>query len=104
MTGISAPPRVSRSEYRAPGARRYPVLRVGGIGGVGCAAPPYPSMRIDHASASARSALRIACAASSRAPSARIFAAPSRELNIDSSDLVLMAHHLSGLCELAQSH
>jgi hypothetical protein len=42
--------------------------------------------------------------ASSRAPSARIFAAPSRELNIDCRDLVLMARHLSGLCSHAQSH
>jgi hypothetical protein len=61
-------------------------------------------MRIDHASASARSASRIAFLASSRAPSARILAPLSREPKMDCRDLVLMARHLTGLCDGAQSH
>src|SRR5438067_1273852 len=42
--------------------------------GEGCAGPPKASMRIDHASASARSASRAASMARLRAPSARILA------------------------------
>ncbi len=42
--------------------------------GDGRAGPPKPSMRIDHASASARSASRIALVAASLALSAWIFA------------------------------
>ena len=59
--------------------------------GDGCAGPPYPSIWIDHASASARSAARLAFVASSRAPSARIFAPLIREPNITCLDLVLIA-------------
>src|SRR5258707_14513026 len=72
MTGISAPLQVSRSVYpaaggwhRAEGSRvlqrlhltsrqRTPPLGHCPIVGDGCAGPPKPSMRIDHAAASAR--------------------------------------------------
>jgi hypothetical protein len=51
------------------------VLKRNAIIGDGCDCPPYPSIRIDQASASARSASRVAFLAASRAPSARISAA-----------------------------
>ena len=72
--------------------------------GEGCAGPPYPSMRIDHASASARSAARIACRAACRAPSARMVAPISREPKMDCRDLVLMAGNYSRPYEPAQCH
>jgi hypothetical protein len=53
--------------------------------------PAVPFIRIDHASASARSAPRMACLARSRAPSARIFVPDIREPKRTSRDLVLMA-------------
>ncbi len=56
--------------------------------GDGCAGPPYPSIRIDQASA--RSASRLACLARSRAPWARILAPAIREPKRTSRDLVLI--------------
>ncbi len=62
------------------------------------------SMRIDQASASARSASRTACLARSRARSARIFAPRIWLPKITSRDLVLMAGHFSGPCLAPQCH
>src|SRR5947207_2811882 len=70
--------------------------------GDGCAGPPYPSIRIDHASASARSASRMACLARSRAPSARLLAPAIREPNRTLRDLVLMAEDYNHTREAAQ--
>src|SRR5689334_14014396 len=64
-----------------------PPLRHCAMVGDGCAGPPYPSMRIDHASASARSASRVAFAAVSRADCARIFAPIKRPWKADCRDL-----------------
>src|SRR5258707_12420640 len=67
----------------------YPPLRHCAIVGDGCAGPPYPSILIDHASASARTAVRTAFTASSRAPSDL---GPAERLpKMTSRDLVLMA-------------
>src|SRR3982751_4138555 len=54
-------------------------------------------MRIDHASASARSASRMASLARSRALSARILAPAIREPNMTCRDLVLMAGNTAAL-------
>jgi hypothetical protein len=62
------------------------------------------SMRIDHRSASARSAFRMASFASSRAPSARIWAPVNWPPKIVSRDLVLIAEHYSGACGYRQCH
>ena len=62
------------------------------------------SIRIDQASASARSASRIACLARWRAPSARILAPAIRELKRTSRDLVLMIRHYSGPRATTQCH
>jgi hypothetical protein len=65
-------------------------LRHCAIVGDGCAGPQYPSIRFDHALASARSASRTAWIALLRAPSARIFAPAIREPNSTWRDLVLI--------------
>ena len=71
-----------------------PPLRHCAIVGDGCAGPPKPSMRIDHATASARSASRIAHVAASRALSAWIFAPLIRLPKMVWRDFVLMAGSL----------
>ncbi len=58
--------------------------------GDGCAGPPKPSMRSDHAGASARSASRTASIARLRACLALILAALTRPPQITSRDLVLL--------------
>jgi hypothetical protein len=65
--------------------------------GDGCAGPTYPSIRIDQASASARSASRTASLARSRALSAWILAPRIRLPKMTSRDLVLMARHYSAI-------
>jgi hypothetical protein len=74
----------SISSQPYPPFRRWPIV------GLGCAGPPYPSMRMDLASASARSAARAAVLASWRAVSARNFAPMIRPSHITSRVLVLM--------------
>jgi virulence-associated protein VagC len=61
-------------------------------------------MRIDQASASARSASRMAFAAVSRADRARIFAPINRPWKADWRDLEPMADDFSARCRTAQRH
>ena len=97
------PARTARAgQWSEPAARchlpaaRYADLETGSgaIVGDGCAGPPKPSMRIDHASASARSASRIALVAASLALSAWIFAPLIRLPKMVWRDFVLMAGSL----------
>jgi hypothetical protein len=89
---------VSTSSQPRPPLIHWPVV------GEGCAGPPNPSIRSDQASASARSASRMAFLASSRAPSALIFAPMMRPPQMTSRDLLLMGSDYSDPGDVTQRH